>query len=236
MRIVLLRHGETAYNAADRFQGQADVPLNETGIRQAQEVARSLTPDNWGSVYSSSLSRAAQTAAYAAGRLDVPHLRLDGLRERHLGTLDGLDRTEFAHLHPGALRSLVAAPGYAPPGGESGHAARARFCAALREIAEAGRRGTSRPVLVVTHGGVLNLLARALGGGADAPDGMVGNGRALCLATAWTADGRPRVALRQWDVAPHECEHPPPPFRPLTFVGLDELSADALTTKEVTPT
>ncbi|MFE2226102.1 histidine phosphatase family protein [Streptomyces kronopolitis] len=224
MRLVLLRHGETARNAAGQLQGQADVPLSETGVRQAQQVARCLHPSNWASVYSSPLSRAAQTAAYAADCLDTPHLRLDGLRERHLGALDGLDRADFARRHPQTLRRLLTDPGYTPPGGESGHAARTRFCASLRDIAEAGRYGAALPHLVVTHGGVLNLLVRALAKPAEAPDGMVGTCRALCLAIAWTADDRLRVALCQWNVAPHECEHPPGPDRPLAFVELDELT------------
>lgn len=236
MHIVLLRHGETDRNAADRFQAQADVPLNDTGVRQAQAVARSLRPGRWTAVYSSPLARAAQTAAYAAGRLGVPHLRVDGLRERDLGALDGQDRAEFARRHPHTMRRLLTDPGYAPPGGESGHAARSRFAAALAGIAETGRDPAALPVLVVTHGGVLNLLTRALTDAAAAPDVLVGTCAAACLDTAWTPEGRPRAALRWWNVAPHTCEDPPAPAQPLTYVDLDDLIADDINSKEVTRT
>ncbi|MET7765723.1 histidine phosphatase family protein [Streptomyces sp. NPDC005393] len=234
MRIVLLRHGETDRNAEDRFQAQADIPLNETGVRQAQEVARSLRLAKWAAVYSSPLARAAQTAAYAAGRLGVPHLRVDGLRERHLGTLDGQDRAEFARRHPGTLRRLLTDPDYAPPGGESGRAARSRFCAALRDITEAGCDRGAPPALVVTHGGVLNLLTRALTPSVAAPDVLVGTCGAVCLDTEWAAEGRPRAALRWWNVAPQECEKPPDPAHPFPFVDFDDLITDDLTAKEVT--
>ncbi|MEV6732243.1 histidine phosphatase family protein [Streptomyces sp. NPDC051364] len=232
MRIVLLRHGETDRNATDRFQAQADTPLNDTGVRQAQVIARSLRPGRWAAVYSSPLARAAQTAAYAAGRLGAPHLRVDGLRERHLGELDGQDRAAFARQHPHTMRRLLTDPGYAPPGGESGRAARSRFAAALADIAEAARDPAAPPVLVVTHGGVLNLLTRALTGAVAAPDVLIGTCAAACVDTAWTSGGRPRAAMRWWNVAPHECEDPPPPAHPLPFVDLDDLIADEPNSKE----
>ncbi len=219
MRVVLLRHAETDRNAADRFQGQADIPLNDEGVRQAQRAARSLPPGDWATVYSSPMSRAAQTAAYAAGRLDVPHHRVDDLRERHLGSLDGLSRAEFARSRPATLRRLLEDPGYAPPGGESGHAARVRFCAALHEVLAAER--TAGQVLVVAHGGVLNLLARALPAAGDEPPRlMVGTCRALCLDAEWTAQGRARVALRRWNADPRECATTDRPRTPVTFVDL----------------
>ncbi|MFE3037777.1 histidine phosphatase family protein [Streptomyces canus] len=243
MRIVLLRHGQTDRNATDRFQAQADVPLNDTGMRQAQEIARSLRPGSWSAVYSSPLARAAQTAAYAAGRLGVPHRRLDGLRERDLGTLDGQNRAEFARQHPRTMRRLLTDPGYAPPGGEAGRAVLCRSAAALRTIAEAEAApdGTDRTppapaVLAVTHGGVLNLLTRALVDPVASPEVLVGTCAAVCVDVEWSADGRPHAALRRWNVAPHECEEAPVPAPPLSFVDLDALVLDELNSKEVTRT
>jgi probable phosphoglycerate mutase len=231
MRIVLLRHGETDRNAADRFQAQADIPLNDTGVRQAQQVARSLRPGGWGAVYSSPLARAAGTAAHCADRLGVPHLRLDGLRERNLGALDGQDRAEFARQHPHTMRRLLTDPDYGPPDGETGRVTLSRFAAALRDIAEeAGRSAAGLPVLVVTHGGVLNLLARALTA-AEAPDVLVGTCAAICLDIGRTPDDRLSAALLRWNIAPHECEDAPAPARPLHLVALDDLIS-----KEVTRT
>ncbi|MFJ5059988.1 histidine phosphatase family protein [Streptomyces nigra] len=233
MRVVLLRHGETDRNATDRFQGQADIPLNDEGVRQAQQAALALPAGGWLAVYSSPMARAAQTAAYAAGRLDVPHHRLDGLRERHLGSLDGLYRAEFARGHPRTMRRLLDEPGYAPPGGESGNEARARFCSALHRVLTAERTAehTAGRVLVVAHGGVLNLLAKSLVTGDCMPGAMVRTCRALCLDAEWTARGHTRVALRGWDAAPEECAGTDRRFAPSPFVGLDDLI-----TKEVTHT
>ncbi|MEW2513869.1 histidine phosphatase family protein [Streptomyces sp. NPDC046870] len=230
MRVVLLRHGQTDRNAQDRFQAQSDIPLNDEGTRQAQRAARSLPPTGWAAVYSSPLSRATQTAAYAAGRLDVPHHRVEGLRERHLGTLDGLHRAEFARRHPDTMRRLLTDPGYAPPGGESGHTALARFRTALHEVVTA--EYTAALVLVVAHGGVLNLLTRALTVGRDdLPDALVGTCRAVCLDTDWSTEGRLRVALRRWNAAPEECAEPMAVPDPLPFVDLYDL-----TLKEVSRT
>jgi probable phosphoglycerate mutase len=232
MRIVLLRHGETDRNTADRFQAQADIPLNDAGVRQAQQVARSLRPGGWAAVYSSPLARAAQTAAYCAGRLDVPHLRVDGLRERNLGPLDGQDRAEFARRHPHTMRRLLTDPGYGPPGGETGRIALSRFATAVHDIAEeADRYATGLPVLVVTHGGVLNLLTRALTAAVEAPDVLVGTCAAVCLDVGRTPDDRRAAALLRWNIAPHECEDAPAPAHPLPLVALDTLTA-----KEVTRT
>lgn len=212
MRIVLLRHGETDRNTADRFQAQADIPLNDAGVRQAQQIARSLRPGGWAAVYSSPLARAAQTAAYCAGRLDIPHLRLDGLRERHLGALDGQDRADFARQHPRTMRRLLTDPDYGPPDGETGRIALSRFATAVRDIAEeADRYATGLPVLVVTHGGVLNLLTRALTTDVEAPDALVGTCAAVCLDVGRSPGDRRSAALLRWDVAPHECEDAPTP-------------------------
>ncbi|MFD4256493.1 histidine phosphatase family protein [Streptomyces sp. NPDC058534] len=245
MRIVLLRHGETDRNTTGRFQGQADIPLNDAGVRQAQESARELRPGGWSAVYSSPLARAAQTAAYAAGRLDVPHQRLAGLRERDLGVLDGQDRAEYARRQPHTMRRLLTDPGYAPPGGETGRAALSRFVTALCAIAEPeARRGTdvdagtaaSRTVLAVTHGGVLNLLTSALTRTGGSPGAMVGTCAAACVDIDWTSTGRPRAALRRWNATPHMCAEVPAATPALPFVDLDPLVSDAVNPMEVTRT
>lgn len=248
VHIVLLRHGETDRNATDRFQGQADIPLNDTGTRQARETARSLRPGTWSAVYSSPLARAARTAAYAAARLSVPHRYLDGLRERDLGVFDGQDRAAVTRRHPDAMRRLLTDPGYAPPRGESGRAALSRFATALRTIAEtetemetkaeadrAGLTRTAPMVLAVTHGGVLNLLTRALTDTVTSPDVLIGTCAAAHVDVVWAA-GRPRAALRRWNVAAHECESTPPAAPHLPFVDLDALVAEEPDSEEVTRT
>ncbi|MFJ2580438.1 histidine phosphatase family protein [Kitasatospora aureofaciens] len=206
MRLVLLRHGQTDLNARNRFQAQADIPLNAEGRRQAQEMAERLTPGRWAAVHSSPLARAVDTARPAADRLRLPQQTLDGLRERHLGEVDGLDRARYAAEHPDELRRLLTDPGYAPPGGETGTDARRRFVAALAQLAGADHGG---PILVMTHGGVLNLLRPYLPGCPDGP--MVGNCRAVVVDAVRAPDGDLRVEQWRWDVAPHACQDGLPP-------------------------
>uniref|UniRef100_A0AAU2JST6 Histidine phosphatase family protein n=1 Tax=Streptomyces sp. NBC_00049 TaxID=2903617 RepID=A0AAU2JST6_9ACTN len=205
MRIVLLRHAETSLNRQNRFQAQADVPLGETGLRQAGAVADTLDPDRWSAVYSSLLTRAVQTAGVIADRLHVPHFRHAELAERNLGEIDGLDRAEFARRHPDTMRRLLTDPSYAPPGGESGDAARIRFSEGLRNVVRAAPGDPDRPPLVVTHGGVLGLLHREL---LDTPGQMIGNCRAAELEAITDGAGEIRFRLLSWDVEPRQCEAP----------------------------
>ncbi|GAA1448716.1 histidine phosphatase family protein [Nocardiopsis tropica] len=203
MRVALVRHGRTRLNAQGRFQAQSDAPLDAVGVLQAQRAAKALTPGRWSAVYSSPMARAVETARAFSRHLDVAHLRVDELRERNLGTVDGLDRAEFSRRCPDAMRSLRADPGFAPPGGESGHIALARFCRGLGRVA-AAEHGS--PSLVVTHGGVLHLLVRALLGREAGETGMVGTCRAVCLDVEGTPEGGMVAALLQWDVEPLSCE------------------------------
>ncbi|MFI8509793.1 histidine phosphatase family protein [Streptomyces sp. NPDC085460] len=205
MRIVLLRHGETDRNTADLFQGQADLPLNAAGRRQAREAAEALSPGAWAAVYSSPMIRAVQTASYAAEHLRAPHHVLDGLRERHLGDLDGRHRATFGRQHPDALRRLLDDLDHAPAGGETGRAVLSRSARALVDIARA-ERGSGGAVLVVTHGGVLNLLARALTGRASGHRPLVATCAAACLDVEWPPQGGPHAVLRADGVAARDCE------------------------------
>ncbi|MEV8589029.1 histidine phosphatase family protein [Streptomyces sp. NPDC051180] len=224
MRIVLLRHGETDRNTADLFQGQADVPLNEAGGRQARQVAETLSPGAWSAVYSSPLTRAVETASYAASRLRVPHHLVHGLRERHLGDLDGRDRAAFAREHPRTLRRLLDDLDYAPDGGESGRAVLSRAARALGDIARA-ERGTGGAVLVVTHGGVVNLLGLALTGGAPGARPLVATCAATCLDIEWPPEGGPRAALRAGGVPARDCE---PDVTPEADPGGPSVALDGL--------
>lgn len=87
--IYIFRHGQTDYNAARRVMGRLDIPLNETGIQQATELANKMSDIDIEAIYSSPLSRAMQTAQIVAIRIGVKIMPHDGLMERHNGTLQG---------------------------------------------------------------------------------------------------------------------------------------------------
>jgi broad specificity phosphatase PhoE len=142
--LLLVRHGETDWNADGRLQGQTDRPLSDYGRRQARKLAEELEGEELEAIYSSDLARARETAEIVGERLGLP-VELDAeLREKDWGTWEGLtaverDRVEFV--------------------GESTQAHQERILGALRRIAER-HHGDGR-VLVVTHGGSMRRVQTA---------------------------------------------------------------------------
>ena len=162
-RLCLVRHGETAWNAERRLQGHLDVPLNEAGHIQAQAAASGLAGQSFAAVYCSDLCRARQTAAAASGALGlVPTIEAD-LRERHYGAFQGLTYDEARDRFPDEYRRFHARePDFAfSGGGESLTAFAARIRRVLSRIA-LGHPG--QQVLIVTHGGVLDIAHRLTSG------------------------------------------------------------------------
>ena len=168
-RICLVRHGETAWNTERRLQGHTDIPLNATGLAQARATATNLAAERFDAAYSSDLDRARQTAEAIAARCGI-HLAFDAaLRERHYGAFQSLTydeaRARFpAHYHRFETRD----PEFTfPDGGESLREFAERVRSTLEGIARRHHGGT---VLVVTHGGVLDIVHRlATGKRLDAP-------------------------------------------------------------------
>jgi probable phosphoglycerate mutase len=156
--LFLARHGETDWNAAGRWQGQTDVPLNEQGRAQAREIALRLRSEGIRSIATSDLLRARATAEIVAEELGlvVDHVHPD-LRERRFGCFEGLTREEVAARHPEAWQRYVDDPGPAPPGGESREELLARL---LPAVSEAAARLEGR-LLVVMHGGSMRALLAA---------------------------------------------------------------------------
>jgi probable phosphoglycerate mutase len=158
-RLVIWRHGRTAWNATGRFQGQLDPPLDDEGRRQAARAAphlAALLPAGNAIVVSSDLQRAAATAAELTALLGVP-LRLDErLREFSLGSWEGLTREEVAARHPEQYADWAAGRPVQGRGGEDPAEVPLRALAALRALPEA-------PVaVVVTHGGTSARLMEGL--------------------------------------------------------------------------
>ncbi len=166
--LYALRHGQTAWNAEQRIQGQLDVPLNEAGRWQAARLALALADAGIAAVYASDLERARATAEPLALAAGAP-LRLDArLRERGFGIFEGHTYADIESRWPAEAarwRRRVAGPG--PEGGEALEAFHARSVQAVCEIAAAHAGQT---IAIVAHGGVLDCLYRAAVGVAlDAP-------------------------------------------------------------------
>jgi broad specificity phosphatase PhoE len=164
MRIVYVaRHGETDWNAAGRWQGHTDVPLNVTGRAQARSLVASLAHLSIGGAVSSDLSRAHETARIVADGLGIAVAYVDrDLRERSFGVFEGLTREECAERHPEAWRAWIEHR-VSPGGAESQDAISARMVAAVGRVAERVSHETA-PALVVTHGGAIRALVSALTG------------------------------------------------------------------------
>ena len=158
-RILAVRHGETAWNTESRIQGHTDIPLNDTGLWQADRVARALHDERLQAVYSSDLLRARATAEAIAQAQQLT-LRLEtGLRERHFGHLEGLTRDEIAQRWPEQTRRWLARdPAFGPDGGETLQAFYDRCVGTLAHLA---RRHPGECIAVVAHGGVLDCFYRA---------------------------------------------------------------------------
>jgi broad specificity phosphatase PhoE len=156
--ILLVRHGETDWNRARRWQGHADRPLNETGRAQARELAEQLAADPPDAIVSSDLARARETAELVGTRLGLPVAIDPRLREVDVGEWSGLTMAEVEERFPeGLQRRLAGGTGWEQ--GESYAQMGERVLAALHELA-AAHTGT---VLVVTHGGCIREVLHAAG-------------------------------------------------------------------------
>jgi len=109
-KIVIVRHGQTKWNLEKRFRGSQDIPLDETGILQAEALAQRLAPENIAAIYSSRLQRALKTAEIIA----VPHglvpITTDGLSNINYGDLEGRLISEIAADFPEFYRAMLETP------------------------------------------------------------------------------------------------------------------------------
>jgi broad specificity phosphatase PhoE len=142
--LLLVRHGETDWNAEGRLQGHTDRPLSDYGRRQARRLAEELEGEELEAIYSSDLARAHETAEIVGERLGLPVALEPDLREKDWGTWEGLDAVERDRVE------FV---------GESTEAHQERMLRALRRIAE--RHPGDGRVLVVTHGGSMRRVQAA---------------------------------------------------------------------------
>lgn len=167
-RICAIRHGETAWNAEGRVQGQTDVPLSPVGEAQARALVPALAGERFAALYASDLARVRQTAAPAARALGLAPRVDAALRERHYGKFETLTYLEARERHPEDFARFKAKePDYDFGTGESLRRFYERSVACMGAIAA---RHAGETVLVFTHGGVLEMVRRhALGMGLAAP-------------------------------------------------------------------
>jgi alpha-ribazole phosphatase len=149
-RLVLVRHGQTDWNAEGRYQGHNDLPLNAIGWAQADAAARQLSGHLFEAIYSSDLRRAYETASIIAGSLGMAVQVDKGLREVYLGQWEGMLFSDIKAQYPAEWEQRQRDPAHArPPGGETAAELAARVWAAVDEIAQ---RHAPGPVLIVSHG------------------------------------------------------------------------------------
>ncbi len=164
--LVAVRHGETDWNRIRRLQGHTDIALNATGVEQAARLAAALAGEPIRAIHSSDLARAMATAQPIAAALGVPVVRDARLRERNYGMFEGKTFPEILEHHPAEAARLASRDaGWLLPGGESQQAFFERVVSAVTAIAEEEERtGFAPTVLIVAHGGVLDMLYRAAHG------------------------------------------------------------------------
>ena len=150
-RIIIWRHGRTEWNVGDRFQGQADIPIDGVGYAQAVRAAEVLAAYRPTGLYSSDLARCYQTAAVLAERTGLEIITDKRLREIHVGSWEGLVGDEIRAADPELARRLWAGEDVRrSPTGESPREVAERMTEALTEIAEAAEDHST--VVVATHG------------------------------------------------------------------------------------
>ena len=199
---MLWRHGQTVWNAERRFQGQSDIPLDETGEAQAERAARLLAGLRPDLIVSSDLIRAASTAAPLARLTGLDVILDKDLRERHGGCWEGLNDSEIRERYPEAHASWM------PPDGEPSSVVADRVGSALHRVAAAvAEQAGDRDGLavVVSHGAALRLgMSRLLG----MPDELFGTLGPLANCS-WSVLG---VRYGRWRLLEHNAGTLPEPI------------------------
>jgi alpha-ribazole phosphatase/probable phosphoglycerate mutase len=148
--IYLIRHGETDWNLQQRYQGQKDIPLNETGIKQAQSIAEKLNGKSYKALYSSDLKRAVQTAQEISKKVNLPIVTYDSLREINQGDWEGRFIKDVLESKGDEVRAIYKNPYTArKPGGESIAEVAERVYRCLDFLSE---EHENESIIVVSHG------------------------------------------------------------------------------------
>ncbi|HEX6548925.1 MAG TPA: histidine phosphatase family protein [Candidatus Dormibacteraeota bacterium] len=161
-RLLLIRHGQSTWNDERRIQGQLDPPLSDLGREQARRLAERLAGGQYEALYTSDLARARATAEAVGAAVGLEPIPTPELREVALGEWEGLTREQLVAGYPEAWARWQSEPSWdLPPGGEGADLFEARVARAVEEIFA---RHPQQEVLVVAHGGVIQVaLGRLLG-------------------------------------------------------------------------
>ena len=192
---ILIRHGQSTANASGVWQGQMDFPLSEEGRRQALLAGKALVGERLDAIYSSPLGRAFETAEIIARETGfrgsvVP---LDGLMERHGGSLEGTTHAEREARNPESTRKFLALPEqerWMLVGAETDEEVIARFEGAISDVRALQPSGAR--LGVVSHGGVMRAFLRDRFGAGVLP-GTERAANASITRIAWGTDDEPRL-------------------------------------------
>ena len=156
--VLVVRHGQTEWNAQSRIQGHTDIGLNPQGRHQAQQLAQALRDEPINAIYASDLRRAFDTAHAVAATRGLQVVADPALRERHFGVYEGLTYTEIETQDPlGAKRWRERDPDFGAQGGETLIDFYERCRLSVERLARAHEGHT---ILLVAHGGVLDAWYR----------------------------------------------------------------------------
>ena len=162
---MLVRHGQSTWNREHRIQGQLDPPLSAEGLRQAELLGQRLAHRRFAGFYASDLMRALQTAKAIGASIGQTPTPEPLLRDIFLGDWEGLTTSDIAERYPEEWAAWVEKPDWdVVPGGEGAALFQARVAAAVGEIVE---RHPHADVLVVTHGGVIQVALHRIVGRAS---------------------------------------------------------------------
>lgn len=161
-RLILLRHGQTEYNATRRMQGHLDTALSDTGVEQARAAASAMRELGVSKIVSSDLSRARRTAEIVGAVLGLDITVDDRLRETHLGKWQGKTHAEVDSADARIRAHWRNNPGWAPPEGESRLDVANRARPVIDELMQTYDGWDDSAVLVVAHGGTISALTSNL--------------------------------------------------------------------------
>jgi alpha-ribazole phosphatase len=159
LHLILVRHGETEWNAQRRYQGQSDTALSEFGVRQANLVAERLAGREIDAVYASDLKRAWETAQFIAEKSGLRVISEPRLRELKFGVLEGLTFDEAQEQYPEMINAWLEDFNRPPEGGETIELFNARVVSLLNDLKA---KYDEQTVLLVAHGGPLSEILRVI--------------------------------------------------------------------------